>query len=602
MNFRQPLTVLFLVGLLPAIVFTKPYRGAELRTNEAYTYGRFSVRYQSAPGAGQTSTFFTYHDGGNDWNEIDIEILGRYTDDVQFNTITPGQTNHVSHSYTEFNPHIDFHTYAFEWTPDYVAWFVDGEEVHRQTGGHIATLVHPQKIMMNIWPPMYPGWVGDLDDRILPVFAYYDWVEYASYTPGEGDTGTGNNFTLQWHDDFDTWNQTRWSKATHTWGGNNSEFTPDNCVFQDGLMILCLTDEVNTGYQDPNRPTILWARATGNQVVAKFSEPVTQSTAETEANYSIPGVTISAAELQEDNQTVQLSTSGMDSDGSYNLVCFNVTDTPPGNNTLLGANVPVVMEWRPEFPIQINVGGDSLGRFIGDQLWAPTDNYGYEDGWSGVLPSGLDVFGTEQDSVYRTDHRGLVAYRIRLPNGAYPVRLMFSENQFTAEERRAFDIYLEGTQVADDLDLYDVAGPHTAYDILREEVEVADGVLDIFFSDVHHSEAILNGIDIGEPLSGTENHSGNIPPSFQTSPAYPNPFNTSTTFRYSLPSPGEVFAEILDIRGQRVATVLDRQMNQGEHLLRWHAGAVGSGIYFLRMEARIDKNYYSDTHKIVLLR
>lgn len=591
-----------ILTMLPALVFAKPYRGAELRTNEAYTYGRFVVRYQSAPGAGQTSTFFTYHDGGIEWNEIDIEILGRYTDGVQFNTITPGQTNHVSHAYLDFNPHVDFHTYAFEWTPAYVAWFVDGEEVHRQTDDHISTLVHPQKIMMNIWPPLYPDWVGALDPQILPVFAYYDWVEYASYTPGEGDTGTDNNFTLQWRDDFDSWNQNRWSKATHTWGGNNSEFTPDNSVFQDGLMILCLTDETNPGFQDNNRPSILWVRGNGNQVLAHFSEPVEESSAETVANYSISGVTISGAALQPDNQTVALSTSDMESDGSYSLVCFNVKDTPPGNNTLLGANVPVTMEWTPDFPVRINVGGDTLGAFLGDQLWGATVDYGYEDGDPHLLGSGVDIAGTIMDSIYRTDRRGIVAYRVRVPDGTYPVRLMFSENQFTEIGQRSFDVYVEGTRVTDDLDLVATAGVHTAYDLSLDEVTVSDGVLDIFFADFQHSETTLNGIEIGEPITSTEDQSGVISPTFHTYPAYPNPFNARTTFEYLLASPGKVRAEILNVRGQTVETVLNQSVGSGEHTIRWHANAHGSGIYFLHMEAEINEKLYSDTHKIVLLR
>jgi len=134
----------------PVMVAAKNYKGAELRTREAYTYGRFEVHLKSAQREGMLSSFFTYHDGGGSWNEIDIEILGRYTDDVQFNTITPGQTNHLRHQPTPFNPHLDFHTYAFEWTPEYVAWFIDGVEVYRQTETHVATLNRPQKIMMNI--------------------------------------------------------------------------------------------------------------------------------------------------------------------------------------------------------------------------------------------------------------------------------------------------------------------------------------------------------------------------------------------------------------------------------------------------------------------
>src|SRR3972149_6001802 len=98
------------------------FRGAEYRTKESYTYGRFEVRMKSAHREGMLSSFFTYWDGGEGiWNEIDIEIMGRYDDNVQFNTIAPGQSyNHVGHYPMRNSPHLDYHVYVIEWTPQYV--------------------------------------------------------------------------------------------------------------------------------------------------------------------------------------------------------------------------------------------------------------------------------------------------------------------------------------------------------------------------------------------------------------------------------------------------------------------------------------------------
>nr|NIR96263.1 family 16 glycosylhydrolase [Gammaproteobacteria bacterium]NIW45004.1 family 16 glycosylhydrolase [Gammaproteobacteria bacterium]NIX59119.1 family 16 glycosylhydrolase [candidate division Zixibacteria bacterium] len=111
--------LLGVTGYLPA----KPYKGAELRTNTSFLSGRFEVRMKSTAGSGLLSSFFTYHDTPvipAQWNEIDIEILGRYSDEVQFNIITQGQVNHVVERTVAFNPHQSFHVYAIEWTPDYV--------------------------------------------------------------------------------------------------------------------------------------------------------------------------------------------------------------------------------------------------------------------------------------------------------------------------------------------------------------------------------------------------------------------------------------------------------------------------------------------------
>lgn len=244
-----------ILSLLGITCWAKPYRGGELRTIQTYRYGRFEVRMQSAPESGVVSSLFTFHEFGSagieDWNEIDIEFLGRYDDEVQYNVITDWQVNHEHRQALDFNPATEFHDYAFEWTPDYVAWFVDGVELYRQSGLHIQDLQRSQKMMMNIWQPDYPDWAGAFDPASLPVYAIYDWARYCYYVPGTGNTGTDNNFIEFWRDDFDSWDTNRWQKATHTWDGNNVDFIPANVVYQDGFMILCMTMPDALGYDGP---------------------------------------------------------------------------------------------------------------------------------------------------------------------------------------------------------------------------------------------------------------------------------------------------------------------------------------------------------------
>src|SRR4030042_5384292 len=120
---------------------------------------------KSAAGSGLLSSFFTYYDPTvfpAPWNEIDIEILGRYANRIQYNIITTGQINHVIDTTLAYIPHTAFHVYAIEWTPDYVAWLVDGFEKYRETGSHVQDLIYAQKNMMNIWPADYVSWVGSL--------------------------------------------------------------------------------------------------------------------------------------------------------------------------------------------------------------------------------------------------------------------------------------------------------------------------------------------------------------------------------------------------------------------------------------------------------
>jgi hypothetical protein len=72
--------------------------------------------------------------------------------------------------------------------------------------------------------------------------------------------------------------------------------------------------------------------------------------------------------------------------------------------------------------------------------------------------------------------------------------------------------------------------------------------------------------------------------------AAPNPFNPTTTFHFMLPQTGDVSLVIYDVRGARVATLVQGKMPAGTHTVRWtgriDAGApAASGIYFARLQA-----------------
>ena len=569
-----------------AVLPAKDYRGAELRTKASYLYGRFEVRYKAAWGSGLTSTFFTYNDidPNEKWNEIDIEIMGRYTDDVQFNAITPGVRSHIHHQFVPFDPSLDFHTYAIEWTPQYVAWFVDGEEVYRQTGPHIAQLTRPQKIMMNIWQPIYTDWAGDWDEAILPAFAYYDYVSYAKYSPDSGTVGTDNNFLPVWKDDFDAYDASRWDRATHTWNGNNCDFRPENIVFRDGLMILCLTDPTHLGYVDARPPKVLWARYQWGKVLVQYSEAVDPSDAETVSNYVIPGVTVQAAKLSADGRQVILTTGELTPGQYYNLIVAGIRDLPPGHNKLMGQSVPIIVNEPLSFPVKINVGGPATLGYLGDQRWSENVEYGYEDGKEAAINSAQPIANTDEDAIYQTERWGLARYNIRVPNGSYRVRLMMAENFFSQPGRRSFDVHVEGKLVADDLDLYQKAGIHAAYDIVVEPVEVKDEKIDIHFG-ANVNFAVLNGIVV-EPIQSKVGQNQTSPPQgFELLTGFPNPFRQQAIIPFILREPGEVSLQIFNAAGQLVAKREHRYAASGSYQMVV-APSGASGIYFCRLEFR----------------
>jgi hypothetical protein len=590
------LLIIILAGIFIApVLHGKDFKGGEYRTKESFLYGRFETRLKTPQREGVLASFFTYYDGGGgvgNWNEIDIEVLGRYTNDVQVNTITPGQTNHVRHQPVNFNPHLDFHIYAFEWTPDYVAWFIDGVEFYRQTEDHIQTLNKSQKLMMNIWNPAYENWVGQWDENILPAFAYYDWVKYYSYTPDSGNYGTGNNFSHQWTDDFDSWDQSRWDKATHTFGGNNCDFIHDNVVFKDGNMILCLTNNINLGYVDIKAPVLKWARASAEKIIVMFSEELDQNSAENISNYILPGKVINTATLLPDQKSAELSISDLDLNANYNLIVGGIKDRAAVPNTMALKSVIVSMPSPLEFPVKINTGGSAVLDFLGDQEFNHLVEYGFLDGGSSQYPTSLQINGTDEDVIYRMERYGSTKYYVRLPNGNYNLKLMFVENYFNQSGLRIFDIYIQEEKRINNLDIFQSVGLNTALEITLTDIPVADELLEISFA-AHVQNPLLNGIVIEGPLVGIKDtkKNENFLADFSLEQNYPNPFNGTTKINYSINAKDNLIFEVYDLLGNKIYTHDLGVKEAGTYQLSWLAVneesiPLSSGVYFYSLKGK----------------
>jgi hypothetical protein len=75
------------------------------------------------------------------------------------------------------------------------------------------------------------------------------------------------------------------------------------------------------------------------------------------------------------------------------------------------------------------------------------------------------------------------------------------------------------------------------------------------------------------------------PNEFRLDPAYPNPFNGSTTIPFSLPTSQRVRLQIFDVVGRTVTTLLDRELEAGRYQVPWrpvddHSRPAASGVYF----------------------
>src|SRR4051812_269104 len=93
----------------------------------------------AGPGSGLKSAMVTHlgkpltpvHD------EIDFEILGRSPQRVQLNYFVNGRGENAQNVAVGSDSSHQFNTYAFEWRPESVRWFINGRTVRTTTGSAI---------------------------------------------------------------------------------------------------------------------------------------------------------------------------------------------------------------------------------------------------------------------------------------------------------------------------------------------------------------------------------------------------------------------------------------------------------------------------------
>ncbi|MBN1349778.1 T9SS type A sorting domain-containing protein [candidate division KSB1 bacterium] len=76
-----------------------------------------------------------------------------------------------------------------------------------------------------------------------------------------------------------------------------------------------------------------------------------------------------------------------------------------------------------------------------------------------------------------------------------------------------------------------------------------------------------------------------LPTTYSLSQNYPNPFNPTTTIQFGLPQNSDVTLTIYNILGEQVDQFVLKNQKAGYHKFQWNASAVGSGVYFYKLNA-----------------
>ncbi|NTU49952.1 MAG: T9SS type A sorting domain-containing protein [Desulfobulbaceae bacterium] len=90
--------------------------------------------------------------------------------------------------------------------------------------------------------------------------------------------------------------------------------------------------------------------------------------------------------------------------------------------------------------------------------------------------------------------------------------------------------------------------------------------------------------------------------SFALGQNYPNPFNPTTTIMYNVKQSAKVTIDLFNLLGQKVKTLVSKDLERGSYQVQLNANELTSGVYFYRMAAASASGNFVESKKMVLLK
>jgi hypothetical protein len=98
------------------------------------------------------------------------------------------------------------------------------------------------------------------------------------------------------------------------------------------------------------------------------------------------------------------------------------------------------------------------------------------------------------------------------------------------------------------------------------------------------SSIIKDGsVTVKEPTSVEENNT--LPADFQLEQNFPNPFNPSTTFEFTIAEPSYTTLKIYNMQGEELKVLVASELSAGKHTAILNAKDFASGVYYARLQS-----------------
>jgi hypothetical protein len=105
--------------------------------------------------------------------------------------------------------------------------------------------------------------------------------------------------------------------------------------------------------------------------------------------------------------------------------------------------------------------------------------------------------------------------------------------------------------------------------------------------------------DIIDQTTDVELSAGkNLPSGFALSQNYPNPFNPETVIKFSLDQQGFTKLRVYNLLGAQVALLVNGELNEGQHEVRFNASNLPSGVYLYKLQ----QGNRSELKKMILIK
>jgi hypothetical protein len=156
--------------------------------------------------------------------------------------------------------------------------------------------------------------------------------------------------------------------------------------------------------------------------------------------------------------------------GSTSLTVNTTSGTPAGSSPLTVTATSASLTHTAAATLMVSNGavrvnaGGSAYTDSQSQVWLADTGFLQGSSYSTTAA----ITGTNDPALYQTEHysTGNLTYQTSVPNGSYTVTLKFAELYWASSGQRVFNVQLNGTQVATNVDVFAAAGGmNKAYDV-----------------------------------------------------------------------------------------------------------------------------------------